>query len=175
MVKKPSTMQLYIVRDNAQYVVVIGRNERDCLETFQKEYSKLPSRWDCYAPGEWDVRPHKELRLEKVLVSDTVYGCKPDGFRPVWFYTPSKNALVCVEEGCGDNLLPEDRAEGLLDYLEITTYSLDDTELSEDDGGELMLPYMVQEHYGCLADAIPDALDFLYGDMFLDAMILPTE
>ena len=37
------------------------------------------------------------------------------------------------------------------------------------------LSYLVQEHYRCLADAIPDILDFAYGDMFLDAHILKKE
>ena len=69
--------------------------------------------------------------------------------------------------------LPEDIEAGLVDYIDITAYSLDACgNIEEDDGGELMLSYFVQEHYGCLADSIPDILDFLFDDPFLEAQIL---
>lgn len=167
--------------DREDYIVVIGINRKDCLDAYKNKYPNRPGSdsincADYYTAAEWDkvtARHYKDVQPKEILISDNVYGKKPDGFVPIWLFVPTKGQLVFLQEGTGDNLLPEDLEEGNVDYLEITAYSLGTSgDIEEDDGGELMLPYMVQEHYGCLADSIPDVLDFLFDDPFLEAQIL---
>ena len=50
--------------------------------------------------------------------------------------------LVSVQEGTGDNLLPDDRAEGYVDYIDYTAFTFDGA-FKDGDGGMIMLknPY----------------------------------
>lgn len=162
------------------YVIAIGTDRHDCINAFRKKYPNRPGSdavncADIYSATKWEEvskKYYNGVTPREILVSDIVYGCKPEGFDDIWFFVPEKQNIVYLQEGSGDNLLPEDKEAGNVDYLEITSFVLDCGEVNEDDGGEFLLPYMVQEHYGCLADSIPDVLDFLYGDMFLNAQIL---
>lgn len=72
----------------------------------------------------------------------------------MWFVVPSisaidaqGNMLVHLYEGTGDNLLPEDRAEGYIDYLNYETYIYDRVSgnCTEDDGGMVMLKSYVSD------------------------------
>ncbi len=165
------------------YMLVIGKDRNDIFDTYKKKYpnrdgSNVLNCADYYTQSEWDKESKKyfgDKEPAEILVSETLYGRKPEGFASIWLFIPSKSELLFLQEGSGDNLLPEDEEEGNVDYLDYTCFMMDCGEVSDGDGGQLMLPYMVQEHYGCLADAIPDILEFAYDDMFLDAVILKTE
>lgn len=56
-------------------------------------------------------------------------------------------ALVYLYEGTGDNLLPEDKAEGYVDYLNYDLYDLDPEtgKCKERDGGMVMLKEYVSD------------------------------
>ena len=57
-------------------------------------------------------------------------------------YVPEENEFMFLSEGTGDNLLPEDRKQGYIDYIEIYTYRYTgdmNYPLEESDGGELLL------------------------------------
>lgn len=166
------------------YVVAIGRDRQDCLDAYKKEYPNRPGSGsvncaEYYTQAEWEKtakRYYDGVWPKEIIISGTAYGRKPEGFGPLWLYVPDKASLVFMQEGSGDSLTPEDMAEGNVDYLDSTVYDMTaDGEIEEADGGQLLLPYMVQEHYGCLADAIPDVLDFLYGDPSMDAVILDSK
>ena len=163
------------------YLIAIGKDMRDCIDTYKKAYPNRPGSEslncaDYYTAAEWKEtgdRYYKNIRYPKeILVSDTVYGNKPAGFDPIWFFVPAMSSIIYLQEGSGDNLTPEDEKDGNVDYLDYTVFAMSEGEINEEDGGELLLPYMVQEHYKCLADAIPDILDFHYCKMFLNAQIL---
>lgn len=167
-----------------EYIIAIGTDTQDCLNAYKKKYPNRPDSSavncaDYYTEAEWNAntnRFYKDVQPKELLISDTIYGKKPEGFAPIWFFVPAKAQLVFLQEGSGDNLLPEDRKEGIVDYFDITAYSMNSCgDIEEDDGGQLLLHYMIQEHYGCLADAIPDVLDFLFDEPFLDAQILKVE
>lgn len=163
-----------------QFVAVLGTSVRDCQEAYRREHPNRPGSDSLnyashYTAKQWTEtyeKYYKDRKPEEVIISDTVYGCRPEGFDSLWVAVPAELALIYIQEGSGDNLLPEDLAAGNRDYLECTAYRLESGEVHEEDGGEFMTPYLVQDHYGCMADAISDILDFLYGNPFLEAQIL---
>lgn len=165
------------------YVLVIGADLRDCIESFREQYPNRPNSnalncADYYKAKEWEESVKKHYKGKdpvNTIISAKAYGSKPAGFDPLWLFVPAKGELLFMQEGSGDNLMPEDEEKGLRDYIDYNTFVPDNGEIGESDGGMLMFPYLVQEHYGCLADAIPDILDFAYGDMFLNAHILKKE
>lgn len=56
-------------------------------------------------------------------------------------------ALIYLYEGTGDNLLPEDKAEGYVDYINYDLYDLDPStgKCEERDGGMVMLKEYVSD------------------------------
>lgn len=162
------------------YVLVIGKDLHDCIQAFKERHPNRPGSdalncADYYSPQEWERGTKSYYRGKEpaeIIVSGNAYGCRPEGFAPLWLFIPAKGELLFMQEGSGDNLTPDDEKEGLVDYIDYQAFVLDHGEINESDGGMFMLPYMVQEHYKCLTDAVPDILDFAYGDMFLDVQIL---
>lgn len=163
------------------YVMALGRTVQDCINAYNRKYppretdSKVINCADYYLQERWDRVKEmyfKDREPKEVLVSDTLYGEKPEGFEPVWFWVPLQSALIYMQEGTGDNLLPEDEKEGYVDYIDYTCFDIDSGDISEGNGGQMMMTVPVQEKYGCLADAIPDILDFEYNKMTMDAQIL---
>lgn len=53
-------------------------------------------------------------------------------------YLKNTERLITVVEGTGDNLLPEDEKEGLVDYLMSSIYKQEGDELILEDGGQIM-------------------------------------
>lgn len=53
--------------------------------------------------------------------------------------------IITVCEGTGDNLLPEDTAEGYVDYFMATIYTRDKYELKEVDGAQIMTKKLIQD------------------------------
>lgn len=162
------------------YVLVLGKDRQDCINAFKKKHPNRPgfdsiNCADYYSPKLWEEQSEKYYKGKEpieIIISDAVYGGRPEGFDPLWIFVPSKGELLYLQEGTGDNITPDDVEEGNIDYLDYTAFSLEDGEVDETDGGELLLPYMVQEHYTCLTDAVPDILEFAYDNMFLEARIL---
>lgn len=163
-----------------EYITAIGTDRHDCIEAFRKKHpnrsgSDAYNAADCYNEKQWEEiseKYYKDKPPKEFIVSDNVYGCKPDGFDPIWFYVPSQSALIYLQEGSGDNLTDEDREEGNVDYLDYTIFSLENGEVREFDGGEIMFGVPVRSLFGCLADAIPEVMDDTYDDTFTDAQIL---
>lgn len=163
------------------YVIAIGKTREDCISAYMDKYpprepgSKVINCADFYDQAHWDKLKNqyfKDVQPKEILVSDTVYGKKPEGFEPIWFWVPNQTTLIYLQEGSGDNLIPEDVKNGYVDYLDYTCFDLDNGEVNESDGGEMMMTEYVQKRYSCLADAIPDILDFQFDAMFEDAQIL---
>lgn len=65
-------------------------------------------------------------------------------------YVPNGDRVLHIMEGTGDNLLPEDRKEGYVDYInyEVFRVGFEDQEpaLIDDCGGMVMLPKMYSEY-----------------------------
>lgn len=92
-------------------------------------------------------------------------------FDDVYVFVPSKNQIVRIAEGTGDNLLGEDIEAGYVDYIIYEQYELDQG-MPEMDGGQMMSETLVQSRYNQLADSIPDIMDMAYDDPNIERVIL---
>lgn len=155
------------------FVIVIGSSYRDCMDTFKQAYPNRPGSGamncaDYYSATEWPKIKEKYYpgkMPKKILVSDTAYGKKPASYHSLWVYVPEKGHLLFIQE------MPM-MGEESPDTIGYDIYDMDDNCVETHEGGLLALGSDVEETYGCLADAIPDVLDCIYDDMFLDATIL---
>lgn len=60
-------------------------------------------------------------------------------------FIPDMQELILAAEGTGDNLMPEDMAEGYKDYIMVEMYKIDGTDIEETDGGQIMLKELVAD------------------------------
>lgn len=86
---------------------------------------------------------------------------KKDG-NGIMLWIPSKNEAFQVMIGTGDNLSKEDIEQGFDSYLYIKTYTYDDPDFEEWDGGELMYRSEEQSYDNDITTAVYDALEFHY-------------
>ena len=52
--------------------------------------------------------------------------------------TKDTEKLITIVEGTGDNLFPEDEAEGFVDYVTTSVYYVDGEEIVLEDGGQML-------------------------------------
>lgn len=152
------------------YLVIIASDRRDALQTFTEKYPNASTGKNTYAlclsEEEWWKKQAKYY--EDQVPADIIWSKQaggdhvPEGFDSLSIYIPSAQQIITIEEGTGDNLLPEDREEGCVDYILYYQYDLDSK--TEPDGGQIMSKQYVQEKYKRLADSIPDVLDMAYGN-----------
>ena len=55
------------------------------------------------------------------------------------------NKLITAVEGAGDNLLDEDIAEGLKDYMMTSVYKVDGEDVELEDGGQMMTSEYIKD------------------------------
>ena len=55
------------------------------------------------------------------------------------------NKLITAVEGTGDNLLDEDIAEGLKDYMMTSIYKVDGEDVELEDGGQMMTSEYIKD------------------------------
>ena len=82
--------------------------------------------------------------------------------------------FVKINEGSGDNLLPEDEAEGYVDYIMIDLITYDGYDFVEEDGSQCLLTEMYQDKFKSATEVI----DYLIEACFIpdvDYMILHAE
>lgn len=108
----------------------------------------------------WDMEEEVERKAECTNRYDDVF-----------IFVPETQEIIRISEGSGDNLLPEDTAEGYVDYIYYDQYELSNG-LPEVDGGQVLLKDMFRDKYGCTADSIPEVLNMAYGNCELDYKIL---
>lgn len=95
----------------------------------------------------------------------------PNRYDDLYIFIPDENQIIRISEGSGDNLLPEDTAEGYVDYIYYEQYELSNG-LSEVDGGQVLLKDMFRDRYGCTEDSIPEVLNMAYGNCDMEYMVL---
>lgn len=163
------------------YLVVMAPDKSDAIETFRKRYPDVTVgiyRYSsCYDETSW-MRTDAKRRFCDVegqspaeIIWSKCYGDAPEGYDDVFIYVSTTRQIIRIAEGTGDNLLPEDRKEGYVDYIMYDIHILD-TDIPSVDGGQLMTTQHVQEKYKKLADSIPDVLDMEYGDPLTDFIFL---
>lgn len=89
----------------------------------------------------------------------------------IFIYVPDKKEIVRIAGGTGDNLLPEDREQGYVDYIYYEQYAILD-EFVEVDGGQVMLKAYIQDKYPQLEACIPDVLDMSYDNPDMNYILL---
>ena len=110
-------------------------------------------------------------RPAEIICREVSPGQTPCGYDDLFLYIPEMGQIICISEGSGDNLLPEDIEEGYVDYLYYDQYGLSSC-LPEIDGGQILLKEMLRKKYRCLADCIEDVLEMAYGSDSVGYIIL---
>lgn len=85
----------------------------------------------------------------------------------VTIYIPEIGVFMDINEGSGDNLLPEDIQEGYKDYIYYEIYEYAGLgELKNTDGGMVMLTELFVDKYHEESEFIKDTLEYHYGKVF---------
>lgn len=67
--------------------------------------------------------------------------------------------FVRINEGSGENLLPEDEDQGYADYIMLSFLNYDGYDFEETDGAQVMLTELYQEKFKTVADVIQHLVD----------------
>ena len=59
--------------------------------------------------------------------------------------TKDTEKLITIVEGTGDNLFPEDEAEGFVDYVMTSLYHVDGEEIVLEDGGQMLSKTLIAD------------------------------
>lgn len=60
-------------------------------------------------------------------------------------YVPKYKEFIVAVEGTGDNLFPEDEAEGFVDYVMTSIYHVDGEEIVLEDGGQMLSKTLIAD------------------------------
>lgn len=93
---------------------------------------------------------------------------------PVSIFVPAAYQVLQISEGTGENLSAEDTDNGFVDYLYYVQYDMNDLDAGEYDGGQILKKEPVQDLYESLTEAIPEVLDFAYGNSSLPYVLLES-
>lgn len=104
-------------------------------------------------------------------ISECIDEARDRFYGDVFVYVPSARQILRVSEGNGTNLLEEDEAQGYVDYIYYDQYDLD-TEMTNCDGGQVMLTELFRDKFKSTLGAIPAALDMAYGNENLGYVVL---
>lgn len=108
------------------------------------------------------------------MITRTFARQKLDGFKHYYaeeskqngilLWIPEEKQIFAVSVGTGDNLLPEDIKAGYDSYLYIHTFTFDDPDMEEEDGGDMMYKTEEETYDEDICTAVYDALEFHYGN-----------
>lgn len=59
--------------------------------------------------------------------------------------TKDTEKLITIVEGTGDNLFPEDEADGFVDYVMTSIYHVDGEEIVLEDGGQMLSKTLIAD------------------------------
>lgn len=59
--------------------------------------------------------------------------------------TKDTEKLITIVEGTGDNLFPEDEADGFVDYVMTSIYHVDGEEIVLEDSGQMLSKYLIED------------------------------
>ena len=178
-------------------LIVVVSGYQDARQGFRERCpdvnSGTPGCSSGYSEKEWEsaMKPYIECRFRRdclvsgLLRCSTMISCekrhsfsglsslrkKLEGYGDLFLYVPEARQIIRIAEGTGDNLLEEDIDAGYVDYIYYDQYLLD-ADMSNVDGGMLLLKEMLRDKYRCMADCIPDVLDMAYGNCLVGCMIL---
>jgi len=67
--------------------------------------------------------------------------------------------FIKINEGTGDNLLPEDEAQGYVDYIMMDFIEYDGIDFYETDGGQVLLTEMYQDKFENETEVVQHLID----------------
>lgn len=67
--------------------------------------------------------------------------------------------FIKINEGSGDNLFPEDEADGYVDYIMLDFIEYDGYDFTETDGGQVLLTEMYQEKFESETEVVQYLID----------------
>lgn len=106
---------------------------------------------------------HMDIRCRSVSAEkENSLGKAHQRYSDIFIFVPEMRQIVRITEGNGSNLLPEDIENGYVDYIYYDQYELG-ADITEIDGGQLLLEEPLRDKYCCMAGCIPDVLDMAYG------------
>lgn len=159
------------------YVVIYGLSAKDCTDTFKEHYpNRLGS--DClncadyYKRHEWDEAKeyYKGTQPAKVLVSASLYGCRPKRFDPLWLVLPETKEILYMggaKTDDGGTCISYTLFEMIRRHGGKGQQCGIDREL---DGNMVIEP----GKYDCMADVVPDLLSEVYNE-YRTARIISVE
>lgn len=86
-------------------------------------------------------------------------------------FVPGYHQIIRISEGTGYNLTEEDIADGFVDYIYYEQYDLG-YDITEENGGMIMLTEPFQDKFKCIEDCIPDVLEMAYAEEGLKYIVL---
>lgn len=86
-------------------------------------------------------------------------------------FVPEKKELIYLGEGIVGNLFADDVAKGYVDYVNYTRRDIQEG-LEEIDGGMMLFKKLIRNKYSCLADTIPELLEYIFDEKDLDYAII---
>lgn len=173
----------FIFKDSEQfpykntYLIVVADSYGDAINGFRNKYPDvIPGCLncsDCYDEKQWDeIKIYYANRNPiEIIWTDMCFGRKIEGYDALFIYVSEMKQIVRISEGIGDNLLEDDLDQGYVDYVYYEQYELSQ-DMSEIDGGQIMLKNMLRDQYQCMTDCIPDVLEMAYGSNMVNCIIL---
>ena len=90
------------------------------------------------------------------------FGNESERYRDLFIFVPETGQIIRIAEGDGSNLSAEDIENGYVDYIYYDQYELVE-DITEADGGQILLTEPLRDKFCCMAECIPDVLDMAYG------------
>ena len=159
------------------YLLVAASDYSDAVRGFRKEHPDInPGCLNCsgcYDEKQWESAGgrYSDRAPAEVIWTENCFGRKPEGYDDLFVFVMEMRQIICIAEGSGDNLLPEDKKEGYVDYIYYEQYEIE-VGMPEVDGGQILLEEPLRDKYRCMADCIQDVLSMVYGNCLTDCMIL---
>ncbi len=162
------------------YLIVRAKDRKEAFDLFREKHPDRSANClncaFCYTAYDWAKLLQGGMRMGQCHeVIEKTECCKDGDYSPIIIFVPAKNELLCISEGTGDNLLPEDEEDGIVDYVYYETYDLDYGTVEEGDGGQMDMKEYVRDKYPSLEACIPNLLDFVYNDRNLSYIMLESE
>lgn len=162
------------------YLIVRAKDRKKALDLFREKYpDRSANCLNCafrYTAYDWARLLQGNTHLGPCHeVIEKTESCQDGDYSPIIIFVPAKNELLCISEGTGDNLLPEDEEDGIVDYVYYEAYDLDYGTVEEGDGGQMDMKEYIRDKYPSLEACIPDLLKFVYNDKNLSYIMLESE
>ncbi len=108
---------------------------------------------------------HIDIHCPSIPVKNrSNFGKEHERYSCLFIFVPEMRQIIHIAEGDGSNLSTEDIENGYVDYIYYDQYELVE-DITEVDGGQILLTEPLRDKYCYMVECIPDVLDMAYGCM----------